>query len=87
MTSGRIATFVVQFCHIFQQDRVSLSLGCHVVVYCVLPALRKTSLRVGHTRAIITSEVNNLFSTWIQVFWNVTPCSWMSGPEFSTKTA
>ena len=89
MTFGRIATFVVQFSHILQQDKVSLSLGCHVDVYCVLPTLSKTSLRVRHTSAGITSEVNNnnLFSTWIQVFWNVTPCSWMSVPDFSTKTA
>jgi len=88
MTPGRIATFVVHFAHIFQQDRVSLSLGCHVDVYCVLPTPSKTSLRVRHTSARITSEVNNnLFSTWIQIFWNVTLCSWMSVPDFSTKTA
>jgi hypothetical protein len=93
MTFGRIATFVVQFSHIFQQDRVLLSLGCHVDVCCVLPTLSKTSLSVRHTSARITSEVNNnsnnnnLFSMWIQVFWNVTPCSWMSVPDFSMKTA
>ena len=87
MTSGRIMTFVVQFSHIFQQDRVSLSLSCHVDVYCALPTLSKTSLRGRHTRARITSEVNKLFSTWIHVFWDVTPCSWMNVPDFSTKTA
>ena len=89
MTSGRIVTFIVQFSHTFQQDRLSLSLGCHVDVYCVVPTLSKTSLMVHDTSARITTEVNNnnLFSTWILVFWNVTPCFWMSVPDFSTKTA
>ena len=39
MTSGRIAAFVVQSSHKFQQDTVSLSLGCHVDIYCVLATL------------------------------------------------
>ena len=50
-----------------------------------LSTLSKTSLSVRHTSVRITSEVNNnnLFSTWIQVFWNVMQCSWMRVPDFT----
>jgi hypothetical protein len=66
-------------------------LSAVMLMFTVLSTPSKASLTVRHTSARITSEVNNnnnnMFSTWIQVFWNVTPCPWMSVPDFSTKTA